>query len=199
MTELAPLAGERQAGETSKAIQALNDYLRMGSGRSMQKLCDRYQTNAETSPTKRLATLKEWSVAYGWQERAESYDAQTEAVKNQRRSELLEAGLALDYERISELTEIYAKLKAEFADKGLWYTDIKLSAKGDTVEVDVFNKALIDCLRGALDDVAKETGGRKQKTEVTGKDGEPLNAIAYIEVVRTNDDRGSGAVEADDH
>jgi hypothetical protein len=31
--------------------------------------------------------------------------------------------------------------------------------------VDVFNKALIDSLRGVLDDLAKEVGGRKVKTE----------------------------------
>ena len=163
------LAGIPKEGESNKAITACNDYLRMGIARSLSKLCDRYHSATEPIPTQRIATLKNWSIDYGWQERAAAYDEAIDAEKTAatevRRKAIMEQGLALEHERVNELYEIYAKLKAEFETCGVWYTDTKLSARGDQVDVDVFNKPLIDSLRGVLDDLAKETGGRKQKTE----------------------------------
>lgn len=172
------IAGEIKEGESNKAITACNDYLRMGIGRSLYKLVARYQTAAKSVPTKRLGTLKEWSTTYGWQERADIYDkvidAEKTAIADERRKEIMQSGLALEHERVNELNEIYEKLKIEFIKSGLWYTDTKLSSTGIAVDVDVFNKPLIDSLRATLDDLAKETGGRKQKTEISGKDGEPI-------------------------
>lgn len=164
------IAGEKENGESNKAITACNDYLRMGVGRSLAKLCDRYRNATEQIPTRRIATLKTWSVDYGWQDRADAYDKAVDAEKTAaveaRRNAIMEQGLSQDYERVNELYELFEKLKFEFVTRGLWYTDIKLSATGDKVEVEVFNKALLDSMRGALDDLAKETGGRKQKSEV---------------------------------
>jgi hypothetical protein len=173
------LAGEPIEGESNKAIAACNDYLRMGIGRSLAKLHQTYIGTTKTKPpTETLRTLGEWSSVYGWQARAEIYDGAIDAEKtaqaNARRKAIMESGLAQDYERVNELNEIYEKLKLEFIKGGLWYTDIKLSAKGDTVEVEVFNKPLIDSLRATLDDLAKETGGRKQKTEIGGVNGGPI-------------------------
>lgn len=54
----------------------------------------------------------------------------------------------------------------------VWVHDVKQIGSGDTAErVDIvrFNAALIEQLRGALDDIAKETGGRVQRQEVNGK------------------------------
>lgn len=172
------LVGELKEGESNKAVMACNDYLRMGIGRSLFKLYDRYQNETETIPTKRLATLKEWSTSHGWQARVEAYDKIVDAEKTARgearRKAIMDSGLAQDYERVDELNEIYAKLKLEFVVNGLQYTDIKLSSKGDSVEVEVFNKPLIDSMRGVLDDIAKEVGGRKVKSEISGVNGEPI-------------------------
>lgn len=167
-----PLAGERKPGETDKAVLALNDYLRMGPGRSLRDLHERYcQQSAngaatEKPPTERLRTLAEWSSVFGWQERVNVYDAEQDAAKTTEIQRLRTEGLAADHERIRQLGRIWAALDGEFRDgAGLWYKDIKISAKGDTVDVDVFNAALLTQMRGILDDLAKETGGRKQAVE----------------------------------
>lgn len=169
MVEL--LAGEKQDRETKKAIQACNDYLRMGPGRSLQKLHQIYIESTSDIPlTKHLRTLAEWSRNYNWQARANAYDTEIEQQKNeataQRRKEALESGLALDFERIIKLNGFFAKLENELEENGLYYTDLKVSAKGDVVEVPTFNKVLIDELRGLLDDIAKEMGGRSNKFDV---------------------------------
>jgi hypothetical protein len=183
------LAGEIKEGESGKAIIACNDWLRLGSGRSLPALEARYRKKPQnTAPTRSLNTLQNWSKTYGWQERAGAYDqaidAEKTATNEARRKEIMESGLALDFERVNELNEVYEKLKLEFVRNGLWYTDTKLSATGAIVEVEVFNKPLIDSLRATLDDLAKETGGRKQKTE-TEHSG--VMGFKFIEGVSEND------------
>lgn len=173
------LAGEIKEGESNKAIAACNDYLRMGIARSLVKLQQTYigMTTPEP-PTTTLRTLGGWSAMYGWQERADAYDKvideQKTAAVDARRKAIMEQGLSQDYERVNELYELFDKLKLEFVKSGLWYTDIKVASNGDKVEVEVFNKALIDSLRATLDDLAKETGGRRQKTEISGPNGGPV-------------------------
>jgi hypothetical protein len=80
-----------------------------------------------------------------------------------------------------------AMTSEEFYHK-VWLPDVKQIGGGEHAErVDIvrFNAALIEQYRGTLDDLAKETGGRKQKMEVTGKDGGPvMHKITTIEVVR---------------
>jgi hypothetical protein len=165
------LAGNRIEGESNKAVIACNDYLRMGAGRSLPSLLERYTNCDKTQPpTGNLSSLKVWSTTYAWVERAAIYDKVVEDEKTAqvetRRRAIMESGLTQDYERVTELTELYEKLKLEFVLGGLWYTDIKLSATGERVEVEVFNRPLIDSMRATLDDIAKETGGRKQKVDM---------------------------------
>lgn len=165
------LAGEAKEGESNKAIIACNDYLRMGIGRSLRRLEEKYSEGSrKIAPTTSIGTLTRWSQEHDWQVRASEYDkaidAEKTAIADARRKEMLESGLSQDFERIAELNDIYAKLKEEFIENGLWYTDTKLSSTGMSVDVEVFNKALIDSLRGVLDDLAKETGGRKQKVDM---------------------------------
>ncbi len=171
-----PLVGQRQANETDKAALACNGYLRMGPGRSLEKLAQKYRESvAETPPTQNLAVLYRWSSAFGWVERAAAYDAAQDAAKTTEIERLRTEGLAADYERIRQLGRIWAALDSEFNDgKGLWFKDIKMSAKGDTVEVDVFNAALLTQMRGILDDLAKEVGGRKQAVEHSTSKSDPF-------------------------
>lgn len=67
-------------GETAKASQALNDYAQLGPGRSLAGLCERYQSRAETAPTRQLTTLKQWSTTYDWQARV----ARWQELQNER-------------------------------------------------------------------------------------------------------------------
>ena len=63
-----PLA--RCKGETRKAHDALQDYWRMGSGRSIRKLLQKYnEPDTELPPTRHFATLAGWSARYAWQAR----------------------------------------------------------------------------------------------------------------------------------
>lgn len=189
MSEVVLLVGERAERESLRAVQACNDYIRMGAGRSLEKLLNRYlndiESGLESPPSKRLSTLREWSAEFGWVARASSYDAIQDTAKTSEIQRLRTEGLAADHERIDELSEIYSKLKIEFLLNGLWYKDVKLSAKGDKVDVEVFNAPLLTQMRGVLDDIAKEVGGRKQKIEHTGANGGP---IEHRDVTDLSDD-----------
>lgn len=86
--------------ETLKAHAAFLDYVRMGSGRSLAKLIAQYQDQGaakvgpEKPPTRRLSTLKEWSVIHEWQKRLEAWTAERnqrdQALWEERRRQLRE-------------------------------------------------------------------------------------------------------------
>jgi len=143
---------------------------------------ERYtEIDQDIPPTRSIATLKSWSTRYEWQERAESYDAELERRKNERRQEIMESGLALDFERTDELKRLAHFLIDQIYEQGengvyhnVWLPDVKQIGSGkdaERVDIERFNAAIMSELRGVLDDLAKETGGRKQKHEMTGEDG----------------------------
>jgi len=179
MAKLELLAGERQEGERNKAVQACNDYLRLGPGRSLAKLLRRYQIGPEAPPTKRLNTLKDWSTSFDWQARAVAYDADIERQKNEYVQQIMKSGLALAHERVTKLKTLAEHLEKElyrrkdgqivgFRRKNVWVPDKKMIGKGEAAEpVDIvrFNPALFDEYRGTMDDLARETGGRRQRRE----------------------------------
>jgi hypothetical protein len=196
---LEPLAGQRQKKESSKAVQACNDYLRAGPGRSLVVLCQQYsKSHQESPPTLFLGTLKKWSSRYGWAERAESYDAKLEQQKTERAQEIMQSGLALDHERVVHLKHLSSFLEDQIYEQGkdgvyhnVWLPDVKQIGSGETaerVDIERFNSALIDQYRGTLDDLAKETGGRKTKTEHSGPDGGPIET--KTDVTSSEIDRG---------
>lgn len=202
MTEqrIALLAGERADRESDAAAVACNDYLRLGPGRSIAKLVQKYAEADQEAPSQSIGVVKGWSTRYGWQERASAYDADVERQKTAEISRLRSEGLAADYERLRELSDIYGRLRDELEQTGLWYDDIKLSSRGDRVTVKVFNKSLLDTMRGVLDDIAKEVGGRKQRHEHSGPDGGPvqIQAVedALLKVYDDDDDSDAPAAHS---
>lgn len=183
MVEL--LAGQRIESESSKAIQACNDYLRMGPGRSLQKLCQTYaESGPEKPPTRHIATLKEWSRYYEWQGRVALYDTAIQEQKKAFADEAMQTGLALTYERVLALKRLASTLTGEIwnEDGGLvpgkvWLKDAKQIGGGllaERVDLIRFNAPLIEQYRGTLDDLARETGGRKQQFEHSGPGGGPI-------------------------
>lgn len=174
---------------SARADAALQDYLLMGAGRSLAKLCERYQSAPKTGPaqppTRRLASLKQWSTEFNWQERAAEYDQRIEAEKDEAarayRAAIMEEGFALDHERVKSLKRLAKHLQREIRnEQRVWLPDVKQIGAGEHAErVDIirFNSALIDQFRGTLDDIAKEVGGRKQKHEVSGPDGGPIEEV----------------------
>ena len=192
------LAGERQSGESYRAIQACNDYLRMGPGRSLRSLAEHYSgSERNLAPTLSVGTLMGWSERYGWVERAASYDTRLEDAKNARAKDIMESGLALAHERVVKLKRLAGFLEEQMMEKGeggvyhnVWLPDVKQIGSGaDAKRVDIerFNQGIISEYRATLDDLAKETGGRVSKQEITGKDGGGL-VIEYV-----NDWRKQGA------
>ena len=191
------LAGERLDAESNKAIVACNDYVGMGVGRSLQKLCDRYQTAPGSPPTKRLKTLKDWSAAFAWQARAEAYDKTIEIKKGVRRKEVMESGLALDYERVVKLKTLADFLESlinqvDHAGKrpSVWVKDYKQIGSGEfaeKVEIERFNAPLISEFRATLDDLAKEAGGRAQKVEMEHSGSVDISADERAEAAKELD------------
>ena len=152
--------------ETPRARQAWADYVAMGPGRSLEALLKRYQS--ESNPvTNRLATLKKWSVVYQWQARlaaiAEQEAREAEEREATERRAVMEEGYALGYRRVRDLKvlaeRLFAELTAEGDDNRLWVRDVKQIGGGqyaERVDIERFNAAEVEQLRGLLSDIAKE-------------------------------------------
>jgi len=91
----------QREGESDKAHTAFLEYVRMGPLRSLQKLHEEYCAQGESRPsppTRRLATLKKWSLDYEWQTRLAAYkqerDARDQVIWEERRRALQEADFA---------------------------------------------------------------------------------------------------------
>jgi hypothetical protein len=200
-TTIELLAGEQQRREHNKAILACNDYLRLGPGRSLSNLLAFYANTDQIRPTTwSKSTLKEWSQRFCWQERAATYDAKMERRRkeqeaeasrqyDERRRQIMETGLALMHERVYKLDQMAEFLLKELYDTNddgrvigfqrdkIWLPDVKQIGSGESAErVNIvrFNAPLFETIRGLLDDLAKETGGRRQKIEHTGQNGMPI-------------------------
>ena len=175
---------EQQKGESKKAYTAFGDYCQMGAGRSLSLLVNQYQTNTKPiPPTKNITSLKVWSSRYEWQARVTQYDRavqmEAEAKAAAYRASILEQGYAVQHERVKALNELAELLLWELRKEDKrWVKDVKGIGKDDRyerVEIVRFNAPLIDQFRGALDDLAKETEGRKLQHEVGGKPNNPIH------------------------
>lgn len=100
-----------------------------------------------------------------------------EHQKNERRQQVMESGLALDFERVDQLKRVGHFLIDQIYEQGedgtyhnIWLPDVKQIGSGNSaerVDIERFNAAIIGELRGVLDDLAKETGGRIKGVDVT--------------------------------
>lgn len=180
-----PLAGVRKSAETDAAVQACNDWLRMGSGRSIAGLIEKYLDLSKFQvgyqpPSVAPGTLYTWSSKFDWPERASEYDSDIEMRKNRELRRVQELDIANPHGRIEKLIrlaeflegQIYERSEADETGKAVyhnvWVPDVKSVGSGDAVEiVDIerFNAPLIREFRATLDDIAKEVGGRVRKSE----------------------------------
>ncbi len=149
------------------ARQALLDYLQMGPGRKLESLLSRYQS-LETAPTRRRSTLLSWSERFDWQTRAAEYDAdQAAAVEQEKRQRVqiaLEDGLALSSERVMRLKKLYLRLEGwlESSWQGLPVFEENAFSSKEGAQLLRFIDRLLVHMRGILDDLAAETGGRSR-------------------------------------
>jgi hypothetical protein len=80
----------------------------------------------------------------------------------------LTTGLALKAERVKRLALLAGLMEEDLFGGVLWTQDVKMIGTGECqerVEFELFNAAEVSQYRGVLDDIAKETGGRVQKTD----------------------------------
>lgn len=177
----------RMRGETARAKRAFLDYLAMGPDRSLVKLCKMYRKPPYTEaggnnapPTRQQKTIYTWSSAYNWVERVKQVnDQQLEVILHEQRRALAAAyheRLAQPAERIKVLNEIAEMIVDYLTEHKLMSVTIKQVGAGKQtrmVEENKMDVAAIQALRGLLDDLAKETGGRpknvKHEHEVEGE------------------------------
>lgn len=213
--EVVPIFGTRHVSETDRAVVACNDYLRMGSGRSLVELRDDYaaaKERGEGVPTTGKHMLYEWSSRHGWAARCREYDAEIDGIKNETAQQVLGSGLALSHERVLSLKALAERLEEEIRDENsLWLPDFKQLGHGKDTKVYRivrFNGSLIHQFRNALDDLAKETGGRVHKQELSGANGSVLGVgvfslddirdkiVQRFERILDDDDSGNGSEPA---
>jgi hypothetical protein len=177
--EFAHFSDGRQ--ETLPAHAALLDYLSLGPRRTLSSQHSRYQTY-NFSPTTSYGTLRNWSIRYEWAARAAAFDAiedeRKQVEERERREALLQNGLALEHERIDRLTTLFDKLYTLATDNdAIWVKDVRLlrypDGQAERIEQRRFNGALIRNLRGLLDDIATETGGRLHRPPASPVSEEP--------------------------
>lgn len=131
---------------------------------------------------------KEASEKYDWKFRAELYDDHIQAEIAERQRILFEAEQA-EIERI--LTTDYAQKHKRIAGLARMAHIIENSFIEDgEINYKFLNPDKVREYRGCLDDIAKELGERVKKSEVTGKDGGPLEFVT---------DWGGGIIEEEDN
>lgn len=197
------LAGSRYENESDKSVQACNDWLRLGAGRTITLLLEQYEFMPEnTSPTKSLNSLYKWHNVYNWKSRAAQFDETIEAFKTAEHINTLQRGLGLTHERVKKLYRLSAFLESQLFElsepdeygiqhySSLWVHDVKQIGKGDDAEridIERFNSAIISEYRATLADIAKEVGGRVEKKEVTGANGGAIK-LAWEDLFKRSDD-----------
>jgi hypothetical protein len=183
--------------ESKRANQAVRDYLLMGPARSLRKLLASYQGD-ENAPTHSWAQLSFLSVKFDWVARSEQFDKlqqdKARAAYEARRAEIMEKGFALAHERVAVLSDMAKKLLTEFDEEDrLWLPDVKGIGSNENFQaIDIvrFNAGLVSEIRGILDDLAAETGGRVKETKNSG-------SIQLVQI--TSDDLANARKSATDY
>jgi hypothetical protein len=170
--------------EMRPANLCLRDYLDLGAGRTPAALLAQYV--AQPPPGRALPTPRQisgWMRRYAWEQRACRFDelrSQRERAElATRRREMLERGVAQTHERVAELKQAYALLKKYLQREDLvWQVEVKYmrveDGRYERVENLRFNAALFNQARALLADLARETGGRVLKTEISLPGPEPI-------------------------
>lgn len=103
--------------ETRRARIACLDYVRMGPGRSLVKLLDRYRIGTgsvpEKPPSTRRTTLCTWSTDFGWQARASAFDADDQERARRQWEERRQAMREADWKQGDALRNLAQRILDE--------------------------------------------------------------------------------------
>jgi len=109
----------------------------------------------------------------------------SEILKERELSPLM-TGIAIKENRISLLQQLAEEMKKDLLEKKrMWVVNnYRMVGRGEDavlMEYEEFNQAEVNQLRGVLDDVAKEVGGRVNKTALTDSQGKDLIDLEKID------------------
>lgn len=94
------------------------------------------------------------------------------AIRAVSEKSALVEGYALKEHRVYKLSLLAALMERDLLGGFLWTDQVKGVGSGDIAEIvdyEEFNSSEVAQYRGVLDDIAKETGGRVQRADVTNK------------------------------
>jgi hypothetical protein len=117
--------------------------------------------NCDVSPR----TLWTWTQHPDFQQRLEALRADFAAS-------IREEVYADKARRVVALSQMAEAARVEFEARP-WLKEVRPTADGEITN-ESFNRDAHAAFRGALDDIAKELGERKNITELSGKDGKPI-------------------------
>jgi len=162
---------DKQPAEPDEWFIRFTTFLHLGTNRSY---IDAYRQHVKVSRsrkgTKPNHISPQWHKAiheWDWEKRAQEYDKHLNKLRiqeeeEQRRQQIMNTSYAR--------TELRVLALMGFAK------DLSDALKREKK----FNPAMMAQWRGLLDDIAKETGGRVRKNEVTGANGGPLEVQLFL-------------------
>jgi hypothetical protein len=104
------------------------------------------------------------------------------AIKQVDENNALTTGLSIAEERVRRLQVLAELMWKDLTGGFLWIDDVKGVGSGNNSEIvdfEKFNNGELAEFRATLEDIAKETGGRANKTDITS-DGEKLSVNLII-------------------
>lgn len=169
------LSGIPFKNENDIHIVACNAYLRQGPTRKISHVVDAFSKKFHEDLG---GTEINWQVVakeFQWKERAIAFDAKIEQERNEAWTRVMTSGLSVDYNRVEALKGIAKVLIDQFHEQDedghhrwLWTKEIRRYGRmPHAVEYPIFtfNQGLVAQIRGVLDDLAKETGGRRETVD----------------------------------
>ncbi len=164
------LTGKRVLGESGRQVRYCNEYLLLPPHkRSILALYERCKADPILTDVPARTTLQTWYHRFDWKGRADKHDRAIERKRARAQEQTMLVGLATPARRVRTLKYLSARLLQEF-DKGMLWLDRKKTVGDKEVITEIqYNSALINDIRGLLDDIARETGGRNPTKHVEFK------------------------------
>lgn len=126
------------------------------------------------------------------------YEIDLTNLRSRNEMAALHTGLSLKANRLEKLFALAERLEEDlFNRKLVWTEQVKGIGSGSDFEritFEEFNASEIKEYRAVLDDIAKETGGRVLRTDVTSE-GKPMKAYIGVSPDDWNSDKPKGATD----
>lgn len=173
---------QRLPNESAKAYAAYVIYRELPVKNRSIDAAWREATKQQKSNKRATGCWVKWSSLYQWVVRAAERDKEQERIKDEvlkaEIEKIMSTGYAAVHKRVKHLDKLAKRQWKDMQKRELvWLPDVKQIGGGEFAErVDIirYNAGLDEQFRKSLEDIAKETGGRVTKQEVSGPNGGPL-------------------------